>query len=505
MTDGLRFLAEIQVRVPGDEADSWLYVCSGPDLVISHADTVAPDRVYLRGLRRPLELVESLVAGDRVGGDASASLGALPLDNTSGEWSHLRDYGFGRPARILVGTGDRRDAYTLYTLCTAERPRADVERTVEIPLRDARRLLDVDWQLRWAGTATSGGAGDGGDPDLEDTVQPVALGVCRNFEPPWSNRYDERLMLTAGGAIGGYDELFDVFDKGVAVSVTEHASDGIVELAGSPTAHPTADVRGVGAVSGASTLADVVDWLIARAAAAGAGGWTGVDTAALAAIKVAEPEEIGRLVTERTSIPGLLDELLRHAEGWWRITPAGVITFGLLGDPAGETPTKVFPAWSIKRLRMFEPPGGLAPAARVAVRYGRNHRVQRGDEFDTAATASRKGFMEREWREAIAEDTDVLEIHPDGATLERDSLYDGRTGAAALAARLLALYGPVGDPPRLRVAAEADIDYPEAADVQPGTVVQFDTAEHDLSGINLRVIRRVLTGRRNEVTLRGWG
>ncbi len=178
-------------------------------------------------------------------------------------------------------------------------------------------------------------------------------------------------------------------------------------------------------------------------------------------------------------------------------------------DPAGD----VFPAATITEDEALEVSGGRGiqllrtgdqgkgvPAWRVTVRWGHNWQVFNRNDLDVDTTEAFMAFASQQWREAIAEDQTVKDVHKLASDLVYETYLTQEADAQAEAERLLAMHSVARD--RFLVPVKSYL----AEAVELNSVVRLQLPRFGLDGgKSFRVIGISENFKTRVTTLDLWG
>lgn len=510
------FLAVLSAYDPALPGVTTLYYASSPGYVSGAADTPA-HQFFDPRLIQPVAIRRSLFAPGTTQGGTQIALGELVLNNADGGLDALLDYGLdGRD--LVVYHGDRTGAFPddFEEVFRGTMQQAFGSRTrVTIRVRD--RQYDTRQPVQatlYAGTNALPAGVEGTPDDLQGKPKPLTLGVVFNA-PGVRVNTDRNLYQWHTGAL----QSLALYDRGEALSLgTAHASlaalEGATVTAGTYHTWLAGGMARTSGAEGEVVTADAVEGATAADRTAGQvaerllllAGWDAgdIDAAAIAALDAHNPAEVGLFLREPSTVAAALDHLLRGVPAWWGQAEDGTWTAAPFTAPSG-TPDAAFTRPQLLRLEpeaMPESEGGGIPFWRVVVRYARNHQVQRGDQLDASVTAARRAWLAEEYREAVAEDADVLTAHPLAPTLTITTALTEEADAQALADAELALRGVQ----RRRFGARVALDEAGPAAVPLGGVVEIT---HDRFGLSAGALFRVLSvepdARRGRLNFTLWG
>lgn len=466
------YLVEIDALVSGSpvtlRASTHGYTSRPTD---SPANTAYPEIVADPGRFR-----RDLFGPGRTMGQSEVDYGEIVLNNAGGEIDAWKDYALtGREVRVY-SIASRSSALSSRVLLL----RANVEALnarralTQWTLRLRGRRLDLERPMQtvlYAGTTSGADETAEGGADLAGQVKPRVFGKVFNARPRLVNQNFQLYQVSAAAL-----SAVAVYDGGVPLSLESDVTtlgdlcDGEIPGGeyrsalnlGIVRVRSTSSMITCDATEGA-TAADRYPGAVAQRIllAAGIDG-ADITSAGFDALDAAAAYEVGIYVDSDLAALTVLREVVQSAGGWVSPNGAGVFEAGQLAAPASPTATIGANGYFDDDINLaLNPDTTGIPAWRVIVRYARNYQVQAGAGVYPCVSESRKDFLRAEWRQAIAEDTDVLAAYPLAPELTFDTLLTDADDAAAEAARRHALYkvnrdliGPVP------VLLDDEADYP---------------------------------------------
>ena len=482
------FLVEFDVH-DGD-APSKLYVSTHG---ISSGPTDTPANQYYAARMKSVGRIERSmfgagdgVSGGTTGGRSEVGFGNISvLNGTSHGTDELIDYWKDLAFREVIIKSLANDAQPFSQAVT--RFIGSVEQLVstnaleqyDIILHD--RLQNIDKPLlinTYLGTTNSGGLGTvEGDVDQKDTVKQKLWGTVHNCQVTDVNHYDliwqvsdgpvvsitvydGGVLLTDDGDVGTLEALF------AAPTVGGHYATcnvlGLFKTGISPVGTVTADVV-EGATAADRTAAQIAKRMLAWFAEMydETLSLSASDVAALDALNSAQ---CGIVVRDTESA---IDAMMRvlNSVGAWLLPQSNSPTMYNIGrlDPPDDEPVASYDldesiGGNPQRVESGDDSKGV-PCWRVTVRYDQLDTVQQSSDLFGEVTESdpvRTQYLATEWRQATAEDEDVLEQWPNAPSIQVDTRLISQADAAAEADRLLALHGVKRDIWRLVVPMSDD-------------------------------------------------
>jgi hypothetical protein len=483
-----RYLAEIGAYDIAGTATTTVRV-SDHGLVTGSGDSPAKT-LYEARIVEPINFQRSMFRSGKIGGASRTNFGQLVLGNADAGLDTMAGYAFdGRS--VVVKIGSETDAYSDYTTIftgTADSIEFD-DRTVSVRLRDKQLLFETPVQ----GTLYAGSGGTEGGDDLKGKPKPLTFGKVNNITPV---RVDvaNAIYQVHDGQIEAVDA---VYDNGVVVATADYTNDltnGRFTLDSVSTGTITADVQGAKPSGSYKSTADQIIRLLVTTY----GGLTDpgdLDTASFTALNTANSNAVGLYVDRSTKMQRLLDAIANSVGAFYGFKRDGDFQVGRVEAPASSADA----AFTAIEIIELERRATAIPPYRTVIEHTRNFTVQRSDRVSTSTTASRRTFIENQYRTETNTASSVLTVHPEAPTLEVETLLTTAANAATEAARLQTLYG-----------ADRDF-YKVKLKTQPFTLELNDTVEITFARYNLssgkkfRVIGLIEDAANNEIDLELWG
>jgi hypothetical protein len=364
--------------------------------------------------------------------------------------------------RIVIRTGDRLadgrpsgniDDYPVTfqgRIETARFPGDSVELAVLSRQTAIAEALVTD--VRFDGTATSGGAGVGGNAELAGKPLPTLVGTAFNFLPPYGNAFDYVLCVSRGWP-GHSAAINAVRDAGVALTAGTARATLALLLAASPAsgeydwysgddgtwiklgAKPAGAVKVDATEGGGRTVARVAEFLLSLSPEVSTvNGGPLMDSRA--------PWPAGRWIgPEDTALGVALEDALRGVGSWTDDLSGGGVTLRFWDAP--QAPVAAIAEWEVLddniELLSSNDAGGGSPIRELLVGYRRNYSPDDAGTLDSAVDTDVASLLGQEWSIETAADPDVLAANPLAQTLRLDTALATAEGAAAIAAHHLDL------------------------------------------------------------------
>jgi len=275
------------------------------------------------------------------------------------------------------------------------------------------------------------------------------------------------------------------------------AAGGHLRLGSSPDGLITADVT-QGASATDRTPAALFRALLNRSWVTGGllGQWDEDD---LDDLDTAIDGECGFWTDSEMTVATAVDQVAMSAGAFWGPDRTSVQRIKQLAAPSGSAVLSLSEDQVIGLLRVPPADGRGLPSHRSIVRWGRFYAVQPTDVAGGVSDA-RRGQLAKPWREALAEDADVLEAHPLALQTVEDSLLATEAEAQGEATRRQALRGTRRDTFRFKVDLNEDTEALELLDVIDLTHSRYGLSSGELC----RVIGTEPDARAGKITLTAW-
>jgi len=229
-----------------------------------------------------------------------------------------------------------------------------------------------------------------------------------------------------------------------------------------------------------------------------------IEAADVAALDAAAPAEVAEYlqVGDTRSARTVMDAVAASVGAWYAFDATGSLRMGRLVAPSGA------PALTLTEDAIFEVQrtqaggdGSGVPTWRCTLRYAPSYTVQTTEQLAGAVTDDRAAAVGREYREAVAEINEVLDVHPGAPTREFTARLVAAADAADEATRRQSLYGTRRDLLRVRVPLTAAV-----AAVELGSVVSITWPKLGLSaGRSTLLIGMETEWARDQAWLLLWG
>jgi len=463
---------------------------SGEGFVTSPTDNPA-NTLFLPRLIEPISFTRSMFSQGRVGGKTSVGFGNLVLSNGEGDLDQLAEYAWdSRPVEIRVGEAGA-DFEFYFTIFTGESKSIEFDDDiVQVVLRDRQDDFNVDFP-----PAIYEGAGV--SENVAGQPKPLCFGQVSNISPILRDS-NSRTYQIHDGPIESIDA---VYEGGVELSLGSDYSvdlaNGEFTLSADPDGLITADAKG--AAPGGTYLSSPAN--IIREIVTTYGGLNDpgdLDTGSFAGLESANPANIGVFISSSTNILSVLDEIINTVGGFYGFERDGRFFVGRLDLPTGSglAVDASFDQTNIIELTRL---ASAVPNYRFRVQYAKNYTQMRESDFSTGLSQSRRDYLVREGKYAVAEDLSVQTAYPNSNELVVQALFAQSADAAAEATRLSSIYDEQKEVYRIRVKTQ-----PYTLELNDIVEIIFD--RYNLSsGKRFRVISVTEDAATNEVELELWG
>lgn len=329
--------------------------------------------------------------GVSLDGSFSLSYGDVELNNTLGDLdTWLNDYWTNRRIKIFIGDKSwiRDDFYQIFDGVTTG---VDTRKrdTINLKLSDKlQRLNNPVTETKLAGSTANA-----------DKLIPLCFGECHNVEPllvdPATHEYQVHN--------GPIEDIIEVRDNGVPVSVTKFLTTGKFRLASTPAGVVTCSVQG-DKVSG--VYANDVVTAIKRIATAFGNATTrfvsgDLDNTSLNAFQTANTQAIGVYLAERVNVLEVCNKLADSLGARMVMSKTGLMSLVKIALPQGSSGNTITAANMADRSLYV---GQTCPVkAAVQIGYCKNWKVQ--DTVALGVVENSADLFQREWLTATQTDS----------------------------------------------------------------------------------------------------
>ena len=347
--------------------------------------------------------VETTLFADEIGRGGAASVGVIKVLIGDTEHDAILDYEWdGRSVRVLMGAeGFDWSQFQPVFVGTAQ----DIQwndRELSIVLRDKSELLNIDIQS----TQYAGSGGLEGGADLIGVPKPLSYGPLQNIQPVLVDRtnliyqFHDGSAQTVSAVYDGAGTLTSAGDVADITATTVTAgqyktqlSGGYIRLGAEPAKILTADVQGDNSGGYVSSAADIVRRVIETRS-----GMTSADInlQSISDTNTANSAAVGWYGNSGT-VADAISQVIESIGGSWVFDRNGLLNTGVFRF---NTPSGVIAAKDVVRIERVRTP---LPTWRRQIGYARSWTVQGQADVVGSAAASRKDFVSRAWRYAVAE------------------------------------------------------------------------------------------------------
>jgi len=442
-------------------AASVLRLCDRPIRPFAPNDTERPNAQFDDRLLEPPSIRRSLFA-DLSTLSADAGFGDFSASNADGGLDYLQSSAFGK-ITVWRWTAGAFSTAQQILIGQAAAPvwqiDADGKQALLVPLTDLRGAFDRPLQDNlYAGTNANAADIEGKEGGIKGRPKPLAFGDLSKAHIPgvlvndtgyiWqlhdgqingSEAVSERGDL-ASGLIDDGDLSSSVFDSTtpVAAHYQMDLARGLFKHGGAPGPSLGFDFLGDAASSYSDKLAGIAKKILQKA-----GVSAGDISADFATAEAAATAKAGLWISDAVSVIAALDFVARgdlaavlpDRAGVWRwveLKAAGgaghTIDFDEIISLEADDDEMQIPVWDVEVL------------------YARNYQVLTGDNVaPTIRATTREEFISKDWRLARKFVQTTKDRWPGARSLRIESALIDEADALALAARLLALFGPRSD------------------------------------------------------------
>lgn len=503
----------------------------------SPSDAISPNG-YFDGRVLQASVEEFVFSPGSSRGPRSVNNAGLVLQNNDGEldvWGDRSIHGCPCYLRMIRGDGEvvNNEFTGVLELVDAG------DETITFYARDQTFLLLQKQALskRYAGTNVLPSGLEGTADDIKGQYKPWVLGRVFNFRPPCVNtslliyEIDGEEGLRTGWSLVGRDSGITLTQQANYVDVADMEANapspgcfrvlagggyGYVRIGAGLVGQLTFDVVNPCATAESSVTPrgggiDESAWHVLVQAVASKSSGHGSVSAYDPAIPVMPVS--GLVVTGEMTLLDCINTMTNGSGNGWTYTSGSIATKSV-SDPgaysagtsdelnedsivssAGKT--------SLRKVVTNDSDRGI-PVWRVVVQYRRNHTIQNDSELSGSVSAADVGYYGQEWRTAVAEDASVKTQWPGSSEILLSCPFWEEADAAALAARLLAVYKVQ------RAMFQCDVPYdPGYLNWNAWALASTKMIKHprfNLSaGRAVKVVGRRLNIDRQTITLTLWG
>jgi hypothetical protein len=415
-------LVEVNVKSGGTETTRYL---STGAYITSPTDTPANQR-YSPILTSGLQYTEKL----DIEGDGGLSGGDLEIANNNGERdSWLDDVWDNR--QIIAWIGDpswqRSDFQMIFNGIVATIDSKD-EKTLALTILDKLQRLNTPTTDTKIGDLTAN------NPTNKDNLLKLTFGEAHNVTPQLLDPTQLQYQVHNGQI----EDIIEVRDNGVPVSVTKDVATGTFKLNQSSAGTITCSVQGDKNTAYTSTIATVIKRM-AKGFGTAASRYTDadIDLANFSAFDTACPQPVGTYIENGDNVLTTCQELAKSVDARLVTSRTGLLRLIQININGSGTPVAIGPSQIISgSLKIANRP--LVKAS-VMLGFDKNYTVQ--DNLLTTIPDAHKKLFAQEWLTAISTNvTAQADYKLNAAPPQTDTLLLRRVDAAAEADRRVALW-----------------------------------------------------------------
>lgn len=367
-------LMEVGVLVGGVETTRYL---SNKGYTTGPADTPANTN-YTPLIAGGIRFTESI----SLDGSASLSFGDIELFNTSGDrdtW--LDDVWAGRFVRMYIGdvSWPRSDFYKIFDGVVAGIDSRRRDR-INIKLSDKLQRLNTPvTEIKLGGTTQN-----------KDRLIPLCFGECHNIEPLLVDPANHEYQVHNGPI----ENIIEVRDNGVPVSITPLLSTGKFRLNQSPVGTITCSVQGDKPSTYSNNVSVIIQRLVTGYGNTDQRFVTGdLDTTNLDAFATANSQPVGLYLNDRANVLEVCNKLATSVGARVVMSRTGLLTLVKLDLPQASPGTTITASDMVQHsLAVSE-----LPAVRAGVKLGycKNYCVQ--NNLQTGLPEAHIALFAQEW------------------------------------------------------------------------------------------------------------
>ncbi len=412
-------LIEVAVNVGGSEITRYL---STRPYVTGSADTPA-NQFYLPAAVTGVQFTEQL----SLTGDASLSAGDIQIHNLNGERdSWLLDIWDNRQVQAFIGDirWARADFRMIFNGIVA---------TVEAPSRDvlALKIRDKLQQLNTPMIETK----LGGTTPNKDSILPLTFGEVHNISALFTNPTTLEYQVHSGAV----EDIFEVRDNGLPVSITKTNSTGKFVLNQQSAGAVTVSVQGdKGGGTYRNTISALIQRIVTGYGKASQRFTSGdLDATNLAAFESAHTQPVGAYFSDRTNVLVACQLLAGSVGAQMVMSRLGLLRLMQINLPAGGTPVVIDSTQMVERSLTVSQRPEVTAALKLG--FNRNYTVQA--DLVTTIPQQHKDLFAQEWLTSATTDSTVATNYKlDTEPTQIDTALQRRTDADAEGARRLAIW-----------------------------------------------------------------
>lgn len=376
-------LVEVVANISGVETTLYL---SNRGYVTGPAETPA-NKVYMPYLIGGVSFTESL----SLEGSPSIGWGDLELKNADGSLDGYLDYVWaGRAVNVYLGdmSWPRADFQLIFTGLVDDLSSRSRD-TLNIKIRDKLDKLNVSMTETLLGGSTSN----------KDKLLPLCFGECHNITPLLADPATLEYQVH-NGAI---EDIIEVRDNGVPVSVTKYLATGKFRLTASPVGEVTCSVQGAkpgGTYS--NQIATLVQHIVTTYGndplVSG-----DIDTASFTAFASANTQPVGLYLDSKTNVIAACNQLANSVGGQLVMSRLGQLRLLKVDLPASGTATYATSSDMLERSLSISDSPKVVAAVKLA--YCKNWTPQ--SSIQSGIPAEHLTLFAKEWLETQSTDNTV--------------------------------------------------------------------------------------------------
>lgn len=399
-------LVEVVARVSGVETTRYL---STRAYVTGAADTPA-NMAYLPVAVTGMKFTEEL----SLTGDASLSAGDIEIHNLNGERdSWLNDIWDNRQVQAFIGDvrWPRSDFRMIFNGIVATIGAPSSRDVLNLKIRDKLQQLNTPMiETKLGGTTPN-----------KDSILPLTFGEAHNISALFTNPTTLEYQVHDSAV----EDIFEVRDNGLPVSITKTNSTGKFVLNQQSAGAITVSVQGdKGGGTYRNTVSALIQRIVTGYGKASQRFTSGdLDATNLAAFESAHTQPVGAYFSDRTNVLVACQLLATSIGAQLAMSRLGLLRLIQISLPAGGTPTVVNETQIVERsLTVSQRPEVIAA---VTLGFNKNYTVQ-GD-LVTTIPQQHKDLFAQEWLTSVKSDSttatnyklDILPPQQDTALLRR--------------------------------------------------------------------------------------
>lgn len=359
-------------------------------------------------------------------GSASIGYGDIEIANYSGERDSWLNYVWSnRYIKIYIGDPrwSKNDFYKIFDGVVNDIASRD-RTTLNLTLLDKLERINIPISEELLG----------GTGNNKDRVKPLLFGECFNVDPLNTDSIPNVLEYMVHN--GPIEDIIEVRDKGVPVTITKNLAAGKFTLAHTPFGQITASVQGYKPSTYSANLATIIKNILLNY-----GGLSNadIDTDNLTYYETNFTDPVGYYCKDRTNIIDICQSLAKSIGATISCSSSGLIRLVRLAIPAAGT------SWTVtsddmeeKALVMSEKP--LVKGS-VKLNYCKNWTTQNASSLAGVVNPENVTLFEREWLTTTATNSSTLsDYRLSGEPEAEDSYFLTATPAATEATRRLNLW-----------------------------------------------------------------